>query len=298
MEALGFYRIRPLYEVLLAVVSRITPTIAQATVLISAAAVLICNLAMLAFARRCAGAAPGALLTIGFALSPVIMTVAGYSTADALGTCVVLAGTMALLSGRPILGAGVLAAAVGVRSDFMLMNAVMLAILLLARWRGWWRVPIAAPALLAASVLAARGIEAWAGAYGYHVLYYNTFVDILLHPAHPGPMPVPAHRWVTAIIEGVTAGLANGAFSLPLLVSLILLPAFAVRDLRDPAVLIFITLIAALAGRILLFPSADVRLSAPIFAGLYAVLVHLPPRLIQREGWREWAIPPRPPVIL
>jgi hypothetical protein len=94
-------------------------------------------------------------------------------------------------------------------------------------------------------------------------------------------MPVPTHRWFTAIAEGVAAGLANGAFSLPLLVSLILLPVFAVPNRRDPALLLFAALIAALAGRIILFPSADVRLSAPIFAGLYVVLAAALPRYLR-----------------
>jgi hypothetical protein len=292
LEAFGFYRIRPLYEVLLAVVARATPTVAQATVVISACAALIANLAVLAFARRRAGAVAGALLGMGFALSPVIVTVAGYSTADALGTCVVLLGVMALVSGRAVLGAAILAGSVGVRSDFMLMNAAMLGVLAVAWWRGWWRVPVAALALLAASIVAARAIEAWGGSFGYHVLYYNTFVQTLLHPAHPGPMPVPAHRWVTAILEGVHAGLANGAFSLPLLVALLVVAVLGAADLRDRAVLVFLALALALGGRILLFPSADVRLSAPIFGGVFVVLCAAIGT--RRRLGAAWP-PPRPP---
>lgn len=272
MESFGFYRIRPFYEVLLAAVSRLTPTIAQATVLISAAATCAANIAILVFARRRVGPALGALLALGFALSPVMMTVAGYSTADALGTLVVLLGILAMLSGRPVMGAAILMAAVGVRSDFMLMNATLLLVLAASRLRGWWSIPLPGLALLAASILLARGIEAWAGNYGYHVLYYNTFVQTLLHPAHPGPMIIPPARWITAIVNGVANGMANGAFSMPLLVGLILLPLLPADRIDAPAVL-FAALFLSLAARVVLFPSADVRLSAPIFAALYAVLV-------------------------
>ncbi len=163
-------------------------------------------------------------------------------------------------------------AAVGVRSDFMLMNATLLLVLAASRLRGWWSIPLPGLALLAASILLARGIEAWAGNYGYHVLYYNTFVQTLLHPAHPGPMIIPPARWITAIVNGVANGMANGAFSMPLLVGLILLPLLPADRIDAPAVL-FAALFLSLAARVVLFPSADVRLSAPIFAALYAVLV-------------------------
>jgi hypothetical protein len=268
-EVLRFYRLRPIYEALVVALGWLGGSFAAATIATSCLAVLAANLAVLRFALGRAGPRLGNALFAGFALSPPIMTVAGYSTADALGTAFVTGGAIAWLAGRPNLGAAILLASVAVRSDFALTNLIVAGALLAARLAGIWRVPAFSLVLLVLSYPLARVIEAVGGAYPFIVLYYNTFVAFLLHPANPGPIVVPPRRFVTALYWGVVKGLASGAYSWPLIPALFL----AQRARLSPPAIFASAFLLALAVRIIIFPEPDIRLVAPIFAVVYVALI-------------------------
>jgi hypothetical protein len=268
-EVLRFYRLRPLYEALVIAVGRASGSFAAATIIISSSSVLAANLAMLWFAIARAGLLTGVALFAGFALSPPIMTVAGYSTADALGTAFVTFAAIAWMRGQPILGAAILLASVGARSDFAVTNIIVAAMLLAARLAGVWRVPVASLVLLVLSYPLARVIESVGGAYPFKVLYYNTFVAFLLHPANPGALVIPTHRFISALYWGIVKGLANGAYAWPIIPMLF----FGARAWVAPPAILALAFVVALAVRIVVFPEPDIRLVAPIFAVGYVVLI-------------------------
>jgi len=268
-EVLRFYRLRPIYEACVVVFGWLGGSFAAATIATSCLAVLAANLAVLRFALGTTSPLLGAALFVGFALSPPIMTVAAYSTADALGTAFVTGGAIAWMAGWPILGAATLLASVAVRSDFALTNLIVAAVLLAVRLAGIWRVPAASLVLLILSYPLAKVIEAVGGAYPFIVLYYNTFVAFLLHPANPGPIVVPPRRFVTALYWGVVKGLASGAYSWPLIPAIFL----ALRTRLSAPVIFASAFLLALGVRIVIFPEPDIRLVAPIFAAVYVALV-------------------------
>jgi hypothetical protein len=271
-EVLRFYNLRPLYEAAVVAFGWCGVNFAAATVLVSAASVFAANLAVLWFAVLARGALLGAALAAGFALSPPLMTVAGYSTADALGTACVTCGAIAWLAGRPVLGAAILCASVTARTDFALTNLIVAAALLLARLRGLVRVPLASLVLLVLAYPLARTIEIADGAYPFMVLYYNTFVAWLPHPAHPGPILVPPRRFATALYWGVVKGLANGAYAWPWVPAIFL----AARRHWSQSCVLATAFLLALAARILIFPEPDIRLVAPVFAVAYVALIRSP----------------------
>jgi hypothetical protein len=270
-EVLRFYRLRPLYEALVIAIGRAGGSFAAATIIISCVSVLAANLAVLWFAIARTGWRAGVVLSAAFALSPPIMTVAGYSTADALGTAFVTFAAIAWMRGWPLLGATILLVSVGARSDFAVTNLIVAAVLLAARLAGVWRVPAASLVLLALSYPLAHIIESVGGAYPFMVLYYNTFVAFLLHPAHPGALAIPPRRFISALYWGIVKGLANGAYAWPLIPALFI----GARAWFAPPALFALAFIIALGLRIVVFPEPDIRLVAPIFAVVYVVFIQV-----------------------
>jgi hypothetical protein len=277
MAQFPFYRLRPLYLVLLELISHLTGSVAAATIVVSTVATLAVNTLVATFAMRRAGLVTAALLIPAFCLSPPVMMVARFETADALTTLLVTAACIAFLRGRDIAAAAILCVCVTVRSDMMVMNAVLACCLIGARLagRGPRRV-WPAVALLLASVGIARAIEALAGSYGYRTLFHVTFMEgFTPTPAIYAHAAIPLRRVVTALLEGISDGLANGGFAAVLLcclgiVALAVLRPGAARD-RLLAVALAVTFLVRLA----VFPSPDVRLVAAIFAGLFVVMVQL-----------------------
>jgi hypothetical protein len=277
-----FYRLRPLYLLLLDLLSHVTGSVAAATLLVSTAATLGLNALVATFALRRAGLVAATLLVPAFCLLPPVMMIARFETADALTTLLVAAACIAFLRGRDLLAAAMLCVCVMVRSDTMVLNAVLAFCLIAARVAGRWPRPVWQPAaLLLASVGLARAIEAQAGSYGYRTLFHVTFMEgFTPTPAIYAHAAIPLRRVMTALVEGVSDGLANGGFSAVLLCGLAILalrPA-ATRD-RVLAAALALTFLVRLA----VFPSPDVRLVATIFAGLFVVVTELSARVIHEK---------------
>jgi hypothetical protein len=281
-----FYRLRPLYLVLLDLLSHLTGSVAAATLLVSTTATLALNALVSAFTIRRAGLLAATLLVPAFCLSPPIMMIARFETADALTTLLVAAACITFLHGRDLLAAAILCVCVTVRSDTMVLNAVLACCMIAARLAGRWPRAVWQPAaLLLASVALARAIEAHAGSYGYRTLFHVTFMEgFTPTPAIYAHAAIPLRRVVTALVEGVSDGMANGGFSAVLLCGLAIV---ALRPAAARERLLAAAVAATFIVRLMVFPSPDVRLVATIFAGLFVIIVKLIGESLRQGKARE-----------
>ncbi len=272
-----FYRLRPLYLLLLDLIAHVTGSIAAATLVVSTTATLALNALVAVFAIRRTGLVTATLLVLAFCLSAPVMMIAHFETADALTTLLVAAACITFLRGRDILAAAILCLCVTVRSDMMVMNAVLACCLIGARLARHWPRPVWQPAaLLLASVGIARVIEAAAGSYGYRTLFHVTFMEgFTPNPAAFAHAAIPLRRVVTALAEGISDGIANGGFSAVLLCCLAITALAVLRPASTRDRLLAAALAVTFMVRLAVFPSPDVRLVAAIFAGLFVVVAKL-----------------------
>jgi hypothetical protein len=272
-----FYRLRPLYLLLLDLLSHLTGSVAAATLVVSTSATLAVNALVAAFAIRRVGLRYATLLAAAFCLSPPVMMIAKFETADALTTLFVLAACVSFLRGRDVLAAAILCVCVAVRTDTMVLNAVLACCLIGARLARRWPRPVWQPAaLLLVSVGIARAIEASAGSYGYRTLFHVTFMEgFTATPAAYAHAAIPLRRVVTALAEGLSDGIANGGFAAVLLCCLAIVALAVLRQAAARDRLLAAALAATFLVRLAVFPSPDVRLVAAIFAGLFVVVTNL-----------------------
>ena len=122
VKQLPFYRIRPLYLLLLWLLSQATASVSAAAVAVSAGSLLMSALVLSMFAGRRLGSVAAAVWPAMFCLSPIVIGAARLQTPDALATCMVLTAAVLFLGGRELAAALVLLAAVLVRTDLMLLG--------------------------------------------------------------------------------------------------------------------------------------------------------------------------------
>lgn len=274
-EQLPFYRVRPVYLLLLDLVSRLTGSVAAACVFVSAFAVLATNAALARFAlARCSRRAAAVLVGL-LCTSPALFWAAEMCTADGLTALCVATAAIAFAGERRLLAAALLSIGVGVRSDQVVLNAVLAACLLA---EGLQRQQLAnslpAVLLLGASVLAAEAISHWVGGYNYHTLYHVTFMEGFdPHPQRFAAAPIPLRHVLSAIAEGTAEGFANGSIGAVLCCCLAIAWFWQTGLLSEGETLLAVALAATFVARLALFPSPDVRLTAPIFVGLAVPLI-------------------------
>jgi hypothetical protein len=289
-EQLPFYRIRPLYLLVVAACAKLTGTVSAATVLVSVLSVASFSLGLLWYAVRTLGAVPGSVLGGLFALAPTTTDVASLSSPDALLMLLTGVAAMLFMGSRPLFAASLLSLGVLVRTELVVFD-----ICLAAAWTAVaWRQPRSGmvAAILAGSVLPVAAVNAWAGNYGYTVLYRFTFVDRFVpHPARLLGESIPAMSFLHNIVFGVRYSLGNGG----LWIALALLglcgvlagraaqsgrwrfPGDTWRSGRSRTAIQ--ALLLAVGGqtcvRFVLFPAHDVRLFAPSVGILAVTLVAL-----------------------
>lgn len=280
-EQLPFYRVRPLYILVVAGCSKFTSTVSAATVLVSVVSVSVCGMLLLWYGVRTAGALFGGGVAALHAISPAVVNAAKLSSPDALLTLWVTLAAILLVRRATWQAAGLLAAGVLIRTDLVVFNLCLaVAWLWLADGRG----VAAMTSLLAGSVGLVAAVNAWAGNYGYKALYHFTFIEgAVPHPAALRGLGIPTALFFRAIVTGARYSLANGGLSM-VLVLLVLCAAFLRwrrptgcpdRD-RRPACVALLLAVAAYTGiRFILFPELDLRLAAPSVAMLAVVLLTL-----------------------
>ena len=274
-EQLPFYAVRPLYILTLLGFTVLGGSASGGGVLLSVLSALACALIVLAYAVRKLGAIGGSLVGALFALAPATFTVARFSTPDAMLMLMVCVAFLLIAERRQLAGALLLLAAALVRSDIALLNVLLALALLAVPGIGAWRVRLPAAAVLMISLPMIKWIEAHVGNYGYMALWHYTFEGFVPHPAALANLPILPSAFLTAIATGVKENLANGG----LWTVLLLLGAVAWllwrggMLWRDQRTALFLSVLFYLPVRLILFPSHDLRLMAPLIASLTIIFV-------------------------
>ncbi len=281
-EQLPFYRIRPLYVLVVAAFAKVTATVSGATIVVSVLSYALCGLGILWFAVRRVGVVAGSVAGIVFAVAPTSTDVAGLSTPDALLMLLTAAAAMLFLGQRVLLAVCLLTVGVLIRTDLQLFNLCLAAAWLFLAWKRDRAILVAA--ILAGSVVAGMAINAWAGNYGYAVLYHFTFVESFIpHPTSLRGLGIPLLPFLKNIGFGLRYSLGNGGlWAVAVLLGLCgvllermirdgFLPDGSDKALGCKALLIAIG--TSTCARFILFPSHDIRLSAPAVAILTIVLL-------------------------
>jgi hypothetical protein len=291
LNQLPFYRVRPLYLALVDAFSSVGGSVVAVCVAISAASALALNASVAVFSVRHLGWTLGALLAGAYALSPSVFEVAYFQTPDALATALAGIGVALLLGGWAAPGAAVLLADVTVRSDQMIMN-----VLLGIAWFGlWWRPDPAglerrgrdllAAAILLASAPVERAMAHAVGGYSYAILFDNTFLNgFTATPQTLGHFALTPGKLISIYATGLIAALRNAAAWQ--VIALAVGQGVALRHLGWPrrGIVLAATVAATAAARFAIFPSADLRLFAPVIAAQALVLIWLIAQLPRRAA--------------
>jgi hypothetical protein len=281
-EQLPFYRIRPLYLAIVAAVGSVTATISEATLEVAVFSFWACCMVVLCHAVRALGALAGSIVGALFALAPPVTQAAKLCTPDTLLMLLVTVAALLFVRNRLKLAAGLLTIGVLIRTDIEVFDLCLAAAwLLLARKQ---RGVLLVSGILASAVPVAMAVNAWAGNYGYVVLYRFTFIEG--NVAHPGSLRglgIPLDGFARNIEAGVRYSLENGGLwmllaILGLCVALLarLPPAGPAAMRRDTLAACQALLLAVgvyTAARFMLFPELDLRLVAPPVAILTVVLL-------------------------
>ena len=273
MRQLPFYRIRPLYLLLLWLVSRFTATVSAAAVTVSAMSLLFSALVLSVFAGRRLGSVAAAVWPAMFCLTPVVMEAARLQTPDALATFMVVTAGVLFLGGRELVAALVLLIAVLIRTDLMLL-AVALGVVSAAfdRWAGRKLRGTTLCVLLGAALLEVAVTRWWHG-YGYLTLLKFTFVDRAADPAVAAAARLSLPTFLGDIWRGAVLAIAMRKFPIVVVLALGVPFLFDRRATRRESVVLYAALVLYLLAHWMLFPSLAGRFAAPVYGGLFAVLV-------------------------
>ena len=276
-EQLPFYTIRPLYLFIILLIAKLTGTVSGAGLALSVLSTLACILLVLAYAVHKLGAALGGMAGALFAIAPTTLTVVRFSSPDALVMLMVCAAYVLIVREQVVAGALVLLAGTLVRSDLALWN-LTLAIALLAsagRDSRCWRMRLPAAGVLLLSLPVIKAVEAWVGNYGYVVHWHYTFDGFTRHPIELAGVPIDPSAYLRQILIGVRENIGNGGLWTVLLLSGIVV-ALQVRahvHALSPIAAAMASVLLYLPARMILYPSHELRLMAPLIAGLTILVI-------------------------
>ncbi len=282
-EQLPFYRIRPLYLAIVASAATadgdgVRFGFAGGGRIVSSRAALV----VLWYGVRSAGALAGGIAGAcrsGAAGDAGGAAVDARYADDAAGD-----GGGDLVRARAAAAGGVFADRGGlIRTDLEVFDVCLAGAWLLLGRREPGRFGVAG--ILAASVPVSAAVNAWAGNYGYVVLYRFTFVEgNVPHPASLRGLGFPFGSSLPNIEAGVKYSLENGGLWMVLallgLCVTLLARGFGGRDRMCEALLLAVGLSTAV--RFVLFPELDLRLVAPAVAVLTVVVLTIGGR---GRGW-------------
>ena len=273
VKQLPFYRIRPLYLLLLWLLSQVTASVSAAAVAVSAGSLLMSALVLSGFAGRRLGSVAAAVWPAMFCLSPIVIGAARLQTPDALATCMVLTAAMLFLGGRELWAALVLLAAVLVRTDLMLL-AVALGVAsgVYDRWAGRRLRGGTLGVLLSAAVLE-LAVTRWSHGYGYLTLLKFTFIDRAVDPVVAAAAPLSLPMFLGFLWRGSVLAIAARQFPMVIVLALGVPFLFDRRGSCRESVVLYAALVLYLLAHWVLFPSLAARFAAPVYGGLFAVLV-------------------------
>lgn len=265
MQQLPFYKVRPLFVSLVALVQNLGINPVRAVYLVSAGSYIA--LALLVFAWLAPHLAPRSALVLSFltVISPPLIAVAHLGTADALSSAL-LVGALYTLLERTARRSFVflLVLSVFARSD----DAVFALILLLYLGFSPTRFRLPTPWFLGASgavLLSYFAITAFAGNYGWATVFYHTFVHWLPAPAQT-PVHITARVYLGALVHGLRSVTDSHLMVFTLLGVLAYRLAAAGRDDRSRLRAHILILLAATLGvRYLLFPLLLDRFLIPYY---------------------------------
>ena len=234
---------------------------------------LFSALVLSVFAGRRLGSVAAAVWPAMFCLTPVVMEAARLQTPDALATFMVVTAGVLFLGGRELVAALVLLIAVLIRTDLMLL-AVALGVVSAAfdRWAGRKLRGTTLCVLLGAALLEVAVTRWWHG-YGYLTLLKFTFVDRAADPAVAAAARLSLPTFLGDIWRGAVLAIAARKFPTVVVLALGVPFLFDRRATRRESVVLYAALVLYLLAHWVLFPSLAGRFAAPVYGGLFAVLV-------------------------
>ena len=184
VQLIPYYKIRPLYNLLVYLLHKMGLSIVQATMVVSAASYAILGTLIFAWIRHHAGGALGLILALLLALSHPLLEVGRLSTPDALSAALLVAGLYLLIERQRTTAFALLALlSIGIRTD----NVVYVGLLLIGlqlRPPSGARIGMARTlAWLAAALGSYLMINHWAGHYGWATVFQHTFIEKITNPA-------------------------------------------------------------------------------------------------------------------
>ena len=288
IRQLPFYRIRPLYLLLLWLVSHFTATVSGAAVMVSAMSLLLSALVLSVSAGRHLGVVAAAVWPAMFCLTPVVIETARLQTPDALATLMVVTAGTLFLGGRALAAALVLLAAVLIRTDLMLL-AVALGVVggAFDLWSG--RKPRLGTLfmVLGAAVLE-LAVSRVSHGYGYLTLLKFTFVDRTADPAALAAVRFSLPMFLGEVWRGTLTGIAARQFPIVIALALGVPFLFDRGATRRESIVLYIALVLYLLAHWVLFPSLAGRFAAPVYGGLFVVLVSEAGRWRSSRAQSRW----------
>lgn len=206
-EMLPFYRVRPIYNVLVFVAYKAGIGIELATHLVSGIAVAIAMLLLFAAASTSL-ARPLVYLLPPLALLFGVLDLARYSTPDGLSLLAVTGLALLFLQRRMDMLLLMMPLAIGVRSDLILFTLPLLLWLFVSGGGARWK-----PALAAlACVLAYLAIVGFAGNQGWSTFFYCSAIERCIHPVSMPPPPLQSDAYFAVLATGARALAADLRF--------------------------------------------------------------------------------------
>ncbi|MHB2040071.1 MAG: hypothetical protein ACYCPX_12525 [Acidiferrobacteraceae bacterium] len=203
-QQLPFYRVRPLFIGLAALLHSAGISVLNSIYEISALSYLGLGLIVFLWLSRYGGAQRAALLAFLLIATPPVFAVGRLATADALSAAILVLSLYALLELRaPGAFLGLLVLSLYARSDNIVFALMLLCAM--AFGRGPARLPLS-PIIagLAACGLSYLAIAAWSHNYGWSTLFYHTFIHQLATPA-TAAVRIPAKAYLSILLRKLMA---------------------------------------------------------------------------------------------
>jgi hypothetical protein len=191
IQQLPFYSVKPLYPELMFLLNELGVNLVAASVLISKAAYLGIGVLLYLWILARFHVLMALVITSLIVSVPYVLTLARYSTPDALSTLVILAAFFCFAERQDIrTGLSLLVIAIGIRPDnILLLLITALYIAVFYRKRLLWAV---GTSLVGVGLYAAEAT--YSGSYGWTTLFYHSFVQHLLTPSgFQSPLDLPSY---------------------------------------------------------------------------------------------------------
>ncbi len=183
-QHLPYYKIRPLYILLVYILYKLNLNIVFSTVVISSISyLLICILLFLFIRYYCKNTVYTFFISIILAISPYMLVAATEASPNLLSALILLTALYILMKGRVYLFLFLIFISVLARPDNLIILSFLLAGLILNKDELYRVNRISIILTFVLTIVIALIINNWAGTYGFSFLFEHTFGERIVAPA-------------------------------------------------------------------------------------------------------------------